>query len=129
MVCASHMGTHTNDVHTCTLCVPSGAHIHMTACTSLIFNVHPHTHTHTHRLLFSHKKTHSNLSGESYQMYHTTVQLYVWLMVCSLPLEEERRSKKTSDIYALHPVDRTPMCGCGVFPKNQACLYVWSCVL
>ena len=54
VVCASHMGTHTNDVHTCTLCVPSGAHIHMTACTSLIFNVHPHTHTHTHTAIWAH---------------------------------------------------------------------------
>ena len=111
------MGTHTNDVHTCTLCVPSGAHIHMTACTSPNFNVHTHTFSLTHRLLYSHKKTHSNL----YQMYHTTVPLHVWLMVCSLPLEEERKSKKTSDFYALHwTLSIGLQCvGVGVFPRTR----------
>ena len=30
------------------LCPHMHTVMHMTACTSLIFNVHPHTHTHTH---------------------------------------------------------------------------------
>ena len=44
--------------------------------------------TPSHRQLQIHN-THNNLLGESYQMYHTMVHLYVWLMVCSLPLEEQ----------------------------------------
>ena len=45
--CVLHTWAHTPMMSTHAHCVPSGAHIHMTACTSLIFNVHPHTHTHT----------------------------------------------------------------------------------
>ena len=64
----AHMGTHTNDVHTCTLCVPSGAHIHMTACTSLILNVHPHTHTH-------HTHTNTRTDCCTVTRWHTAIYL------------------------------------------------------
>ena len=89
------MGTHTNDVHTCTLCVPSGAHIHMTACTSLIFNVHPHTHTHTQL------STWRELPDVPYSGSAVCVVDGVLLANGG-----QDGSKKTSAIYALHPVDQ-----------------------
>ena len=108
------MGTHTNDVHTCTLCVPSGAHIHMTACTSLIFNVLPHTHTHTH--------THTPISVQSQEgtqqsiwrelpdvpYYRSAVCVVDGVLLAIGGREEDdwRSKKKTSAIYALHPVDQ-----------------------
>ena len=103
------MGTHTNDVHTCTLCVPSGAHIHMTACTSLIFNVHPHTHTHTH--------THTQIAVQSQEdtLQSTWRKLpdvpYSGSAVCVvdgvlLAIGGSDGSKDTSAIYAFHPVDQ-----------------------
>ena len=105
------MGTHTNDVHTCTLCVPSGAHIHMTACTSLNFNLHPHTHTHTH----------TQISVQSQEDAQQSIWRklpdvpYIGSAVCVvdgvlLAIGGQEKgsygSKKTSAIYALHPVDQ-----------------------
>ena len=60
------MGTHTNDVHTCTLCVPSGAHIHMTACTSLNFNVHTHTFSLTQIAVQSQEDTQQSIPDVPY---------------------------------------------------------------
>lgn len=53
--------------------------------------------------------TYSNLFGESYQMYHTYIHLYVWFVVCSLPIggaEGLNGSQKTSTIYAFHHDDQ-----------------------
>ena len=110
-MCASRMDTHTNDVHTCTLCVPSGAHIHMTACTSLIFNMHPHTHIHTHTQISvqSQEDAQQSIWRElpDVPYYYSAVCVIDGVLLAIGGQEEDSYgSKKTSAIYALHPVDQ-----------------------
>ena len=92
---------------------PVCTHIHMTACTSLIFNVHPHTHTHTH--------THTEIVVQS----QDDIQQSIWRELPDVPYyysavcvvdgvllaiggaeEDHYKSKKTSAIYALHSFDQ-----------------------
>ena len=101
MVCASHMGTHTNDVYTCTLCVPSGAHIHMTACA--------HTHTHTQIAVQSQEDTQQSTWRELPDVpYYCSAVCVVDGVLLAIGGQEEDSYglKKTSAIYALHPVDQ-----------------------
>ena len=74
----THMATHTC-THALLLCYPSPP------------LTNTHTSAHILARLLPTPMTTSHLSGQSYQMYHTTSHLYVWLKVCSLPLEDQRR--------------------------------------
>ena len=74
----------------CTLTWPH-IHAHMLCCCVTHLHLLP-THTCAHMLtrLLHTPMTISHLSGQSYQMCHTASHLYVWLTVCSLPLEDQR---------------------------------------
>ena len=68
-------------------------HAHMLCyCVTHLYLLPTHTYAHILTRLLHTPMTISHLSGQSYQMYHTTPHLYVRSKVCSLPLEEMKRS-------------------------------------
>ena len=83
----------------------------MTACTSLIFIVHPHTHIHTHTPIAvqsqedTQQSTWRELPDVPYYCSAVCVVDGVLLAIGGQE-EESYESKKTSAIYALHPVDQ-----------------------
>ena len=89
------MGTHTNDVHTCTLCVPSGAHIHMIACTSTTYQTAVQSQKDTQ------ESTWRDLPDVPYKGSAVCVVDGVLLAIGG-----SDGSKETSAIYALHHVDQ-----------------------
>ena len=75
------------------VCAHSHGHIYMHTCFVIVLPIstsYQHTCAHVLTRLLHTPMTISHLSGQSYQIYHTTSHLYVWLKVCSLPLEDQR---------------------------------------
>ena len=82
----------------------------MTACTSLIFNTPTHTHTHTHTQIAvqSQEDTQQSIWRElpDVPYYYSAVCVVDGVLLAIGGQEDSYGSKKTSAIYALHPVDQ-----------------------
>ena len=80
------------------VCAHSHGHTYMHTWFVIVLPIstsYQHTCAHILTRLLHTPMTISHLSGQGYQMYHTTSHLYVWSTVCSLPLEDQRRTVGT----------------------------------